>query len=237
NDGEQAGEEQHNYGMLNSLIHKTPMSAKYSYLAAANYNRFTSSATKINEIKNQNFSYITCYKGGADGRDTYMLWTAKESSKLYFNFGSKVRYYDLLGNEISKSEITDGDEFMLTREPFYAVTGGAEDNIGIKKIALTDGLRDISGADLKNSDLSNCKIVVVTDNSSTLGNTDETKVIVAAYRDNRLMSAAINSLDAAKNGIEIQNDINIENIKAFVWKDLNPVYNAYDNKKRGENTE
>ena len=51
------------------------------------------------------------------------------------------------------------------------------------------------------------------------------------------MSAAINSLDAAKNGIEIQNDINIENIKAFVWKDLNPVYNAYDNKKRGENTE
>ena len=28
-----------------------------------------------------------------------------------------------------------------------------------------------------------------------------------------------------------------ENIKAFVWKDLNPVYNAYDNKKRGENTE
>ena len=126
---------------------------------------------------------------------------------------------------------------MLTREPFYAVTGGAEDNIGIKKIALTDGLRDISGTDLKNSDLSNCKIVVVTDNSGTLGNTDETKVIVAAYRDNRLMSAAINNLDAAKNGIEIQNDINIENIKAFVWKDLNPVYNAYDNKKRGENTE
>lgn len=237
NDGEQAGEEQHNYGMLNSLIHKTPMSAKYSYLAAANYNRLTSSATKINEIKNQNFSYITCYKGGADGRDTYMLWTAKESSKLYFNFGSNVRYYDLLGNEISKSEITDGDEFMLTREPFYAVTGGAEDNIGIKEIVMTDGLRDISGADLKNSDLSNCKIVVVTDNSGTLGNTDETKVIVAAYRDNRLMSAAINSLDAAKNGIEIQNDINIENIKAFVWKDLNPVYNAYDNKKRGENTE
>ena len=237
NDGEQAGEEQHNYGMLNSLIHNTPMSAKYSYLAAANYNRLTSSATKINEIKNQNFSYITCYKGGADGRDTYMLWTAKESSKLYFNFGSNVRYYDLLGNEISKSEITDGDEFMLTREPFYAVTGGAEDNIGIKKIALTDGLRDISGTDLKNSDLSNCKIVVVTDNSGTLGNIDETKVIVAAYRDNRLMSAAINSLDAVKNGIEIQNDINIENIKAFVWKDLNPVYNAYDNKKRGENTE
>lgn len=237
NDGEQAGEEQHNYGMLNSLIHKTPMSAKYSYLAAANYNRLTSSATKINEIKNQNFSYITCYKGGADGRDTYMLWTAKESSKLYFNFGSNVRYYDLLGNEISKSEITDGDEFMLTREPFYAVTGGAEDNIGIKEIALTDGLRDISGTDLKNSDLSNCKIVVVTDNSGTLGNTDETKVIVAAYGDNRLMSAAINNLDAAKNGIEIQNDINIENIKAFVWKDLNPVYNAYDNKKRGENTE
>ncbi len=237
NDGEQADEEQHNYGMLNSLIHKTPMSAKYSYLAAANYNRLTSSATKINEIKNQNFSYITCYKGGADGRDTYMLWTAKESSKLYFNFGSNVRYYDLLGNEISKSEITDGDEFMLTREPFYAVTGGAEDNIGIKKIALTDGLRDISGTDLKNSDLSNCKIVVVTDNSGTLGNTDETKVIVAAYGDNRLMSAAINSFDAAKNGIEIQNDINIENIKAFVWKDLNPVYNAYDNKKRGENTE
>ena len=237
NDGEQADEEQHNYGMLNSLIHKTPMSAKYSYLAAANYNRLTSSAIKINEIKNQNFSYITCYKGGADGRDTYMLWTAKESSKLYFNFGSNVRYYDLLGNEISKSEITDGDEFMLTREPFYAVTGGAEDNIGIKKIALTDGLRDISGTDLKNSDLSNCKIVVVTDNSGTPGNTDETKVIVAAYRDNRLMSAAINSFDAAKNGIEIQNDLNIENIKAFVWKDLNPVYNAYDNKKRGENTE
>ena len=237
NDGEQADEEQHNYGIVNSLKHETPMSAKYSYLAVANYNRLTSSATKINEIKNQNFSYITCYKGGADGRDTYMLWTAKESSKLYFNFGSNVRYYDLLGNEISKSEITDGDEFMLTREPFYAVTGGAEDNIGIKKIALTDGLRDISGTDLKNSDLSNCKIVVVTDNSGTLGNTDETKVIVAAYRDNRLMSAAINSFDAAKNGIEIQNDINIENIKAFVWKDLNPVYNAYDNKKRGENTE
>lgn len=237
NDGEQSDEEQHNYGIVNSLKHETPMSAKYSYLAVANYNRLTSSATKINEIKNQNFSYITCYKGGADGRDTYMLWTAKESSKLYFNFGSNVRYYDLLGNEISKSEITDGDEFMLTREPFYAVTGGAEDNIGIKKIALTDGLRDISGTDLKNSDLSNCKIVVVTDNSGTLGNTDETKVIVAAYRDNRLMSAAINSFDAAKNGIEIQNDINIENIKAFVWKDLNPVYNAYDNKKRGENTE
>ena len=237
NDGEQADEEQHNYGMLNSLIHKTPMSAKYSYLAAANYNRLTSSATKINEIKNQNFSYITCYKGGADGRDTYMLWTAKESSKLYFNFGSNVRYYDLLGNEISKSEITDGDEFMLTREPFYAVTGGAEDNIGIKEIVMTDGIRDISGADLNECDLSNCKIVVVTDNSGTLGNTDETKVIVAAYRDNRLMSAAINNLDAAKNGIEIQNDINIENIKAFVWKDLNPVYNAYDNKKRGENTE
>lgn len=237
NDGEQSDEEQHNYGIVNSLKHETPMSAKYSYLAVANYNRLTSSATKISEIKNQNFSYITCYKGGADGRDTYMLWTAKESSKLYFNFGSNVRYYDLLGNEISKSEITDGDEFMLTREPFYAVTGGAEDNIGIKKIALTDGLRDISGADLKNSDLSNCKIVVVTDNSGTLGNTDETKVIVAAYRDNRLMSAAINNLDAAKNGIEIKNVINIENIKAFVWKDLNPVYNAYDNKKRGENTE
>lgn len=237
NDGEQSDEEQHNYGIVNSLKHETPMSAKYSYLAVANYNRLTSSATKISEIKNQNFSYITCYKGGADGRDTYMLWTAKESSKLYFNFGSNVRYYDLLGNEISKSEITDGDEFMLTREPFYAVTGGAEDNIGIKKIALTDGIRDISGTDLKNSDLSNCKIVVVTDNSGTLGNTDETKVIIAAYRDNRLMSAAINSFDAAKNGIEIQNDINIENIKAFVWKDLNPVYNAYDNKKRGENTE
>ena len=237
NDGEQSDEEQHNYGIVNSLKHETPMSAKYSYLAAANYNRLTSSATKINEIKNQNFSYITCYKGGADGRDTYILWTAKESSKLYFNFGSNVRYYDLLGDEISKSEITDGDEFMLTREPFYAVTGGAEDNIGIKKIALTDGLRDISGTDLKNSDLSNCKIVVVTDNSGTLGNTDETQVIVAAYRDNRLMSAAINSFDAVKNGIEIQNDINIENIKAFVWKDLNPVYNAYDNKKRGENTE
>ena len=85
--------------------------------------------------------------------------------------------------------------------------------------------------------MSNCKIVVVTDNSGTLGNTDGTKVIVAAYGDNRLMSAAINNLDAVKNGIEIQNDINIENIKAFIWQDMKHVSKEYDNKKRGENTE
>ena len=51
------------------------------------------------------------------------------------------------------------------------------------------------------------------------------------------MSAAINNLDAVKNGIEIQNDINIENIKAFIWQDMKPVSKEYDNKKRGENTE
>lgn len=237
NDGEQSNEEQHNYGLLNSLKHITPMSAKYSYLAVANYNKMTSSATKITEMKNTDFSYITQYKNGTENKDVYLLWTAKETSKIYFNFGSDVKFYDLLGNELSKDEVRDGDDYKLSREPFYAVQSGGINDVdtGIKELVLTDGIRDISGESLNNYNLSDLEIVAVTDNSGGGADLTDTDIIIAAYDNDTLLSVITGEFDKSNpiKALNFKAEVKPNNIKAFAWKNFKPLCKAFDNNEKG----
>lgn len=121
-DGDRINEKEHCFGVVHSITNAVPYSAKYAYLSLASFNKLTEGATSVAEVKNDAYRFITKYN--SNNRNTYMLWTTKSDEQtISYDFGANVKYYDLLGNEISESEIKTNEGYRLTREPYYAVTG------------------------------------------------------------------------------------------------------------------
>lgn len=122
--GDRTNEKEFSFGMLHSRTNNVPFAAKYAYIALSALNKLTENATSVESVKEDNYKFITKYTSSA--RETYMLWTTKDTEqRIAYDFGNDVKFYDLLGNEIDQSEVLDENGYILTREPYYAVVGNA----------------------------------------------------------------------------------------------------------------
>lgn len=124
--GNRTNEKEHCFGLLRSPNYEVPYSAKVPYLAIAAMNKFIEGATSVSEVKNvDNNKYAVKYQG--NNSDTYMLWTTLNTEQTIecteLSNSTNVKYYDILGNEISKSSVMSNGKFKITREPFWAVKG------------------------------------------------------------------------------------------------------------------
>lgn len=222
-DGTQPNEEQHNYGIVNAAESNTPYSAKYAYLAVANYNRLTQNASAIKQIKgdkaSDGYRFLTKYT--VDGGNVYLLYTTKQSARLYYNLGDNVTYYDLFGNKLSQDDVMQNGEYILTNTPFYAVQNNnvpEPSQIGVS-ISITDGIKVLDGKAIEN-------INFLTANASITGldgTPESTKVYIAVYKNKKL--AAVKSYkktdgtgDTLKQfKLNFAYGRDIDDIKIFVW--------------------
>mgnify|MGYP000250300153 CR=1 FL=1 len=120
-DGLRINEKEHNFGLLHAWEYKVPYAAKYAFLAVSNMNKMIYGATEANIVYSQDYNFVAEYK--TPERNVYLLWTTKDTGSVRYNLGSNVWYYDLLGNRLDESEVMKDGEYILTSEPFYAVTG------------------------------------------------------------------------------------------------------------------
>lgn len=241
NDGEQKGEEQHNYGLVNSLTAKTPMSAKYSYLAAANYNNLTADAISAKSVHGTkgDFEFVTEYSYKNTSKKTYMLWTTKDSAQLNFTISGNVKYYDLTGNRLDEKDVKTDGKYNLSPEPFYAVVNFEDESTDNISINLTDGIKLLNKSDISKIDFN--KVKVVADPKSTdLSAVENAYIIIGLYDKDRLVNTVKYKWSQ---GETVENNIKsfdltfaenyknkIDNIKVFIWKDMLPLTKAYDNK-------
>ena len=115
---------EYNFGMINWVGHKTPYSAKEGYVAACAFNNMTNDATALDEVYSQNYSKI--FRFSVPSGSVYALWTgnAAESDTVSFDLGESPVFYDMYGNELDRSEVTDAEgKYILTDIPFFAVCG------------------------------------------------------------------------------------------------------------------
>ena len=157
-DGVRDNEHEYKFGMLNNWDDTVPYSAKYSYLAAAAYNKLTEGATKSemfddymkytdNPDDGKKYSTLTFIsKYTAPNRNVYMLRTTKAAPQYISPWEvcsgfptdkNRLKFYDMLGNRIDSSEIISGNKYKVTTEPYYAVDGEDIDlpqNSGTPKI-------------------------------------------------------------------------------------------------------
>lgn len=125
-DGDRINEKEYNFGILHSYTNDVPYAAKYAYLALAAFNRMTENAITAKEVYNTDYSFITRYHSYKDDRNSYLLWTSKPTEQtIEYDFGENVRFYDLLGNEISKESVMKGGKYILSGEPYWAVERNA----------------------------------------------------------------------------------------------------------------
>lgn len=125
--GDKINDREDNFGIVHSTESDVPLSAKYAYLAIAAFNKLTQGATSAENILTDDYRFITQYTC-VDG-DAYLLWTTKDSpQQIAYDFGSEATYYDLLGNPLSYSEITEDGQYVLTNEPYYVLTRPLSDS-------------------------------------------------------------------------------------------------------------
>ena len=126
-DGTDPAEREDNFELIRSCYGENPYSAKFAYLAVANYNSLTANATAISRVESGNNiiggNYITKYEK-AD-RDVYLLRTTNDSgSTTSYDFGSEnLHYYDLFGNKLEEADVKTGNSYKLTTVPYYVVSG------------------------------------------------------------------------------------------------------------------
>lgn len=118
-------EREQNFEMVRSCYHEHPYSAKFAYLAVANYNSLTMEATEVSRVElgwlEQSKNHITKYV--TPERDIYLLRATNDSTSSY-NLGTEnVYYYDLFGNKLNESDVKQNGKLKLTTTPFYAVVG------------------------------------------------------------------------------------------------------------------
>lgn len=210
-DGVRDNEHEFKFGMLNNWEDDVPYSAKYSYLAAAAYNKLTEGATKSemfddymkytdNPDDGKKYSTLTFIsKYTAPNRNVYMLRTTKaapqyispwEICKGFPTNINNLKFYDMLGNRIDSSEIISGNKYKVTTEPYYAVDGEDIDlpqNSGTPKIYFikdsdTDKVYEsISPSEIN---ISSFKFMIDFGNKAE---PDDYRVIVALYDSDRLV--------------------------------------------------
>lgn len=196
-DGDRINEKEHCFGVVHSITNAVPYSAKYAYLSLAAFNKLTEGAVSVEEVKNDNYKFITKYN--SDNRNTYMLWTTKSAEQtISYDFGANVKYYDLLGNEISEAEIMTNGEYRLTCEPYYAVTG--EQPNAVKSDEQTAGLyfaKDGIGVSISDAIVSDEKFDIFADLS---GVKKEAQLFAAAYgKGERLLEVKVYDVTPDKN--------------------------------------
>ena len=126
-DGTDLTDREDNFELIRSCYAENPYSAKFAYLAVANYNSLTANATTISRVESGNNitggNYITKYE--KDGCNVYLLRTTNGSgSTTRYDFGSEnLYYYDLFGNKLEESDVKSGDAYKLTTVPYYIVSG------------------------------------------------------------------------------------------------------------------
>lgn len=120
--GDVSDEKEPNFGIVNSHFDKngnTPYSAKYAYLALANYNNLTGIADSC-ELLSDNYKFDTVYKN--ERKAVHMLWTTKTSGDVIKKELNSPVYYDLFGNVLNASDVLDSNgNIKLTENPIYAV--------------------------------------------------------------------------------------------------------------------
>lgn len=210
-DGVRDNEHEYKFGMLNNWDDTVPYSAKYSYLAAAAYNKLTEGATKSemfddymkytdNPDDGKKYSTLTFIsKYTAPNRNVYMLRTTKAAPQYISPWEvcsgfptdkNRLKFYDMLGNRIDSSEIISGNKYKVTTEPYYAVDGEDIDlpqNSGTPKIYFikdsdTDKVYEsISPSEIN---ISSFKFMIDFGNKAE---PDDYRVIVALYDSDRLV--------------------------------------------------
>lgn len=214
-DGVRDNEHEYKFGMLNNWDDTVPYSAKYSYLAAAAYNKLTEGATDAEMLDDymkytdnvedgQKYSTLTFIsKYTTPKRKVYMMRTTK-SAPQYINpweicqgkgFSTninKLKFYDMLGNRIDSAQIVSGNKFKVTREPYYVVEGDATDIDGDSDIPKISFIKDNDTENVYETiskdeiNISSFKFMI--DFEKTTEPSDY-KVIIALYDDDRLVQA------------------------------------------------
>lgn len=120
--GDVSPEKEPNFGIVNSHFDKngnTPYSAKYAYLALANYNNLTGAADSC-ELLSDDYKFDAVYKN--ERKAVHMLGTTKTSGDVIKKELNNPVYYDLFGNVLETSDVLDGNgNIKLTENPIYAV--------------------------------------------------------------------------------------------------------------------
>ena len=210
-DGVRDNEHEFKFGMLNNWEDDVPYAAKYSYLAAAAYNKLTEGATKAemfddymkytdNPDDGKKYSTLTFIsKYTAPNRRVYMMRTTKSTPQyinprdIYSGFPvntSSLKFYDMLGNRIDSAQIVSGNKYKLTTEPYYVVDGEDIDlpqNSGTPKIYFikdsdTDKMYESISPDEIN--ISSFKFMIDFGDKTEPG---DYRVIITLYDDNKLV--------------------------------------------------
>ena len=140
-DGLRRNTTEHNYGMVRNASYRVPYAAKAGYLSAAALNNFLNGAVSSEYVYSEDYHNILKFDEGV--RNVYVLWTSnKNGGSVPYDFENGTVFYDIYGNELEPSEITDGSgNYILSKEPYYAVSGAPVDF----PEKTTSGVLDISG--------------------------------------------------------------------------------------------
>ena len=210
-DGVRDNEHEYKFGMLNNWDDTVPYSAKYSYLAAAAYNKLTEGATKSemfddymkytdNPDDGKKYSTLTFIsKYTAPNRNVYMLRTTKAATQYISPWEvcsgfptdkNRLKFYDMLGNRIDSSEIISGNKYKVTTEPYYAVDGEDIDlpqNSGTPKIYfIKDSDTDKVYESISPSEINISSFKFMIDFGDK-NEPDDYRVIVALYDSDRFV--------------------------------------------------
>ena len=212
-DGVRDNEHEYKFGMLNNWDDTVPYSAKYSYLAAAAYNKLTEGATDAemlddymkytdnleNGRKYSTLTFISKYT--TPKRKVYMMRTTKSEpqyispweicqGKGFSTNINNLKFYDMLGNRIDSAQIVSGNKFKVTREPYYVVEGDATDIDGDSDIPKISFIKDNDTENVYETiskdeiNISSFKFMI--DFEKTTEPSDY-RVIIALYDDDRLV--------------------------------------------------
>ena len=141
-DGTRRNTSEHNYGMVRNSSYRVPYAAKAGYLSTAALNNFLDGAVSSEYVYSEDYHNVLRFDEGE--RDVYALWTSnKNGGSVAYDFDADTVFYDMYGNQLDKSEITDGSgNYILSKEPYYAVSGVPVDF----PEKTTSNVLDISGS-------------------------------------------------------------------------------------------
>lgn len=136
------GADDSDYGLLMSSTSSVPYGAKPAYLAAANYNRIMTGATRAaNSVTELDDVYMTVFEL-ADGKDCAIIWSAaldsnrtkpeNVSKNVSLTVGdTEVVICDMLGNEVTAASSTGAYNLKVDGEPVYVIGNFTNTSIAV----------------------------------------------------------------------------------------------------------
>ncbi len=238
-DGDASAEVEYNFGILHSHTSVVPYSAKYAYLAIANYNCLTAGATECSNVYDTDYSFATKYS--APNSEVYMMYTSKpEGSTVDLSEeleGKTVSCYDMIGNPLPESQVkNEFGEYIVSTEPYYAVVGEAGTQQPQLAIHLVDGIFCLDTAELQELPNSAQIQMIGLDENTPI----EGKLFLAGYQEDTLAVVSMLDLSCDTKHYDIEN---LEELKAcdrvkFLVMDINdnlkPLCHAYNKEKKGD---